>query len=109
MQVTSEEGKGTSFKLVFPLSESVGKKEERIAVEPAKPDSKKIRVLLVDDNQMNVKLVKTIFMKKGDDVSTASKSQEALDAFIPNFNYIERSADLFDVAYGSQYVNHGWF
>ncbi|MDR2820971.1 MAG: response regulator [Desulfovibrio sp.] len=84
ISVSSEEGKGTtfSFSCVFPLAE-----EERDALpegeEGGNVDQNAIlrgmRVLLIEDNEINMLITRELLLAVGIDVTTAQNGKEALD------------------------------
>ncbi len=82
ISVTSEPGKGTEFVVVLYVD--IVAKEELPA--PAAPhddnvDLSGLRVLLVEDNELNIYVARTILEKVGCVVTTAENGQIALDTF----------------------------
>lgn len=85
ISVSSEEGKGTTFSVVFSSIDKGAEEEsddtesvptDRVEKISAPPE--KIRILLVDDNQLNLKLAQTILEKKEYEVVAASNGKDAL-------------------------------
>ncbi|PCI30484.1 MAG: hypothetical protein COB67_01500 [SAR324 cluster bacterium] len=87
VDVTSEVGKGTCFRLIFPLNAgSIQPSEEKIeeAEHSIKVVKKSIdiRFLLVDDNYLNIKLASTVLKQKGYIISSARDGKSALDQYV---------------------------
>ena len=97
IEVESEEGKGTCFKLVFSLSKEAPV-ERPEAVQPIVPSGpsrmgKKnhLKILLAEDNPVNQKLGQKMLGKEGHEVTVADNGEEALmlyTAFPENFDLI---------------------
>jgi two-component system sensor histidine kinase ChiS len=89
ISVSSEEGKGSifSFSCVFPLAGDAAAAEEALQGEGA-PDEhgvenamlRGLRVLLVEDNEINAEIACELLAAVDIDVTTAQNGQEALDA-----------------------------
>ncbi|MCA9777338.1 MAG: response regulator, partial [Candidatus Eremiobacteraeota bacterium] len=78
IQVESEPGLGSSFRLTLPLQRC----EEPVPspeVETTAPLPNPARVLLVDDNEVNLKVARRYLEKLGCRVTTAADGQQALD------------------------------
>ncbi len=86
------EGKGTTFTVELPAMKSCEEIPERLLYEtpslPAHarpPDSlEKVRVLVVDDDNDTLKMLRQIFADAGAEVFTATNSPEAVDQFRQN-------------------------
>lgn len=100
IHVTSEVNKGTCFQLIFPLA---GGKPELIDSKPepeSSPDKNQIkdksniRILMVDDNQLNIKLAATVFKKNGFNIDCAYNGEEAKNMFIDAFDSPENRFDI---------------
>ncbi len=96
ISVTSEEGKGSCFSIVLPMI-APDDQEESKANQTGKtgPDhpASKYKILIVDDNQLNIKLAKTIFTKKGFRVEAAEDGKMAVEAYIDSFKNEGESFD----------------
>ncbi|MDO4364482.1 MAG: ATP-binding protein [Clostridia bacterium] len=97
--VESQKGVGTHFSICLPMKRG---KEENLArnthgkkVEADIPTSEfsfeNLRILLVEDNEINLEIAKSIFELNKAKVTTAVNGKEALDAFV------QSDADSFDV------------
>ena len=80
IRVESEVGKGSSFFVTIPfepapLSEPAPRVEERAASEPAPG----VRLLLVEDNLVNQKVVLAMLRKQGYQIEIANDGREALE------------------------------
>lgn len=82
--VKSEEGRGSLFtvEVVFQLSEELpvaghGASEKMNADPP--PADKKYKVLVAEDNPVNVKLIETVLKKNGHEVVVAGNGREAVE------------------------------
>lgn len=85
ISVESEEGQGTAFKIIFPSPDS-----QKVPAAPHTTDKshseKPVQLLLVDDNQMNTKLARAIFEKKGFDVMSVCDGLSALKTYKDSVN-----------------------
>jgi two-component system cell cycle sensor histidine kinase/response regulator CckA len=88
IKVYSEMGKGTTFKLLFPASESNATKP---AVKPAVPAKYKGsgKILLADDEETIRNLGRRILQLAGFEVITAADGREAIDKFAANLTTID--------------------
>jgi CheY-like chemotaxis protein len=84
--VTSEENKGSCFSITLPL---VQKDEPPAQDKPVEEPyissavlTKKIRMMVVDDNSANVKLAKTVLTKRGYEVVVVDDGKKAVDAYL---------------------------
>jgi CheY-like chemotaxis protein/anti-sigma regulatory factor (Ser/Thr protein kinase) len=95
IEVRSTLGAGSVFEVVLPFElmdeERLARERmERSADAPGQADIEGVRVLLVDDSEINLELTMLLLEERGAQVSCATNGQEALDA-------IEERADEFDV------------
>lgn len=74
----SEEGKGTCFKFVLPISE--GQQPAPEQPEAADKLSKAYSILLAEDNQANQLIIKALLEKRGHQVSIVDDGKQALAA-----------------------------
>jgi CheY-like chemotaxis protein len=89
VEVESEIGKGTSFHLYFPASEFIkrsprGKKGEEVEV-PGGTES----ILLVEDEENLLELLKTVLESKGYHVLTAKDGVEAIQKYMQSKEKID--------------------
>jgi len=99
IHVTSEVNKGTCFQLIFPLidkSEAVETKAEPETLTNTKRTVEKsqLKILLADDNQLNIKLATTVFKKNGYKIECVMDGQQAKDTYIDSINATEETFDL---------------
>lgn len=83
INVESEVGRGTTFLVKLPcdiaLDEpSRGKAPEHQPAAPADPALSLVRILVVEDNQVNQKVVTTVLRKRGFSIEVAADGTEAL-------------------------------
>lgn len=78
---TSQRGEGTAFtvKLPFLIDKSAGKAEE--TAEEAEASIKGVRILLVEDNELNMEISEFIVAEKGAVVTKAWNGKEAVETF----------------------------
>ena len=78
---TSQRGEGTTFtvKLPFLIDKSAGKAEE--TAEEAEASIKGVRILLVEDNELNMEISEFIVAEKGAVVTKAWNGKEAVETF----------------------------
>lgn len=86
IKVTSVQGKGSVFTFEIPYEIAEKKKEEKTETKPTSSPGKLEgkRVLLVDDNKMNVLLAQTILKKWNIAYDSAYDGKEALELFKKN-------------------------
>lgn len=78
---TSQRGEGTTFtvKLPFLIDKSAGKAEE--TTEEAEASIEGVRILLVEDNELNMEISEFIVAEKGAVVTKAWNGKEAVETF----------------------------
>ncbi len=86
LDVESEYGQGTTFivkvKLACAEKDTIIHTKENIeGKEPMIQENKKLNILLVDDNEMNLQVMSTMLTYDGHTIITAKNGQEALDQF----------------------------
>lgn len=82
LQVESEQGKGTTFTLVLPFK-VVAQPETTEAVSPA-PEMYSLegrRILLAEDNEVNMEITTELLQMNGVEVTQAWTGREAVEAF----------------------------
>lgn len=90
VSVESEVGVGSKFDLVFPLK--IAKKEDvQEKVKADTVDISGVRILLVEDNELNMDIAETILADNGAVVTKAFDGKEAVDI------YTENQSGSFDV------------
>ncbi len=82
ISVESEEGKGSSFRclLWLPPGASVAGSDCETEID-AEKERKSLRVLVVEDNLLNQKLMKVLLTRHGHTVTVAGDGNEALELF----------------------------
>ena len=78
---TSEKGKGTTFTITLPflIDKAAGKAEK--TTEEAEASIKGVRILLVEDNELNMEISEFIVAEKGAVVTKAWNGKEAVETF----------------------------
>jgi signal transduction histidine kinase len=94
--VSSEEGKGTefTFSCPFPLAEDAAPETETPADGDENAILKGMRVLLVEDNEINTLIAAELLETVGIDVTTAENGKEALERLAENTNGDNPAFDL---------------
>ena len=84
LAVDSIEGEGSEFyfTIQFPLSDVKEAEEEKVVEEEENYDFTGRRVLLVEDNDLNLEIAETILGMVGCEVEAAQNGQEAVDKFM---------------------------
>ncbi|RLB85927.1 MAG: hypothetical protein DRH26_17965, partial [Deltaproteobacteria bacterium] len=82
IQVYSEPGKGTEFKVYFPVEKSTFEKQSIQIHKPIQGGTE--RILLVDDEEAIITMEKLMLERLGYQVSSRTSSLEALEAFCAN-------------------------
>jgi CheY-like chemotaxis protein len=81
MSVESVEGRGTTFKMIFPLrvpaQDSIT--EEELIPHPRQKAIQPLRVLVADDDILHQNIIRAFFKKIGCDIDLASDGQEAVE------------------------------
>lgn len=81
VSVQSEKNKGTTFVVELPFELSGEKENDLSDVEAGLVDISGLKVLLVDDNELNIEIVQMLLEDQGVSVTTASNGREAVEAF----------------------------
>jgi len=79
--VTSKEGYGTTFTIEVPFDINVDYVEEEKDEETSDINVEGLKVLLVEDNMLNMEIAKTLLEDVGVIVTSAYNGQEAVDIF----------------------------
>lgn len=77
ISVESDPGMGTKVSFTLPLKVC----HETMAAEPEKVDLSGLKVLLVEDNELNMEIAQFMLEGEGMKVSSAANGQEAVDVF----------------------------
>lgn len=78
IEIESEPGKGTTFRLVFPVRKAAATRTE---IQENKPSSNPLRILCVDDEPLLRELLKEMLERDGHAVEVSDSGQSGLDAF----------------------------
>jgi signal transduction histidine kinase/ActR/RegA family two-component response regulator len=79
LEVDSEPGRGTTFRLIFPAS---AQDAPSVSYQPAAhPVTQRLRLLVVDDDPMLIRSLEDILTSDGHIVTVASGGQAGIDAF----------------------------
>ncbi len=89
INVYSESGHGTTFKVYLPLAEETSKTKEKIKTEPAKPVNISASILLVDDEDDLRIVAEKILIKLGYNVSVCKDGKEAVKFYKKSWNKID--------------------
>lgn len=78
---TSEKGKGTTFTITLPflIDKAAGRAEK--TTEEAEASIRDVRILLVEDNELNMEISEFIIAEKGAVVTKAWNGKEAVETF----------------------------
>jgi PAS domain S-box-containing protein len=91
IEVESKLGRGTRFAVTIRLEKSISTDEshcgeiKQVTEQGQKIDSARFhgeRILLVEDNELNLEIAKTLLELQGAVIDTARNGQEAIDAFV---------------------------
>ena len=90
ISVKSDLGKGTEFILEFYMNTTDRRPESPISVDVDYSHLNGCRILLADDNEMNLSITKKILERNGCLVDTAKDGEQALGAFVSSqLNYYD--------------------
>lgn len=83
IQVESEVGRGTTFRVILPCEIAteepmISKTTDRLPAAPPDAAYGLVRILVVEDNQVNQKVVTTALRKRGYSIEVANDGNEAL-------------------------------
>ncbi len=97
--VESEKGKGTSFELKIPFEIDRSEQKEQSSesdTESETPSLCGMKLLLAEDNELNMEIAKFLLEEAGAEIIEASDGQEAVDVFAKSAPY-ELDAILMDI------------
>lgn len=83
IEVKSKVGNGTTFTITIPFRKA-SKKDLPIAKEPDEIHLDGMKILLVEDNELNMEIASSILASYGVVVTKAKNGQEAVDKFTEN-------------------------
>ncbi|MCQ2801436.1 MAG: ATP-binding protein [Bacilli bacterium] len=81
IEVKSELGKGTEFFITIPFKVADSQVEEAIASKDDSFTMEGLRILLAEDNELNMEIAKTILEQNGAIITPATDGQKALEIF----------------------------
>ena len=81
IEVESEIGKGSSFYVTIPFRRNLEERAAELAVEEENADIEGVRILLVEDNELNMEIAESLLSMCGAVVDKAWDGLEALDRF----------------------------
>lgn len=83
IEFTSKPGEGTCFHVIIPMkaSEAMEKPEQIENTDDVTPDWSQKRILVVEDNELNMEITCTFLEETGVSFETAMNGKEALDMF----------------------------
>ncbi len=81
IEINSTEGHGSTFFFTLVLEEGSAEAVETIeaAAAPSRKPAKAIRILVVEDNEINQKLLKELIERMGHDVTLAGSGEKAIE------------------------------
>lgn len=83
IEVTSKEGEGSTFVITLPF-EIVEKKVEAETREQDNLEISGLHLLLVEDNELNAEIARTLLEDEGVVVEAVTNGKEAVDTFVQN-------------------------
>lgn len=83
IEVTSKEGEGSTFVITLPF-EIVEKKVEAETREQDNREISGLHLLLVEDNELNAEIARTLLEDEGIVVEAVTNGKEAVDTFVQN-------------------------
>ena len=82
IEIESSPGKGTAVKIMIPFTRAHMEPDRSTAEKsPASTDLSGVRILLVEDNELNREIALAVLEEKGADVTLAVNGKEALESF----------------------------
>ena len=81
IRVQSEKNVGSTFVLVLPFEIDKSVVKEEVQTEQEVPDVAGMRVLLVEDNELNLEIARYLLEEADVEVTVARNGQEAVDIF----------------------------
>jgi signal transduction histidine kinase/DNA-binding NarL/FixJ family response regulator len=80
LSANSTEGKGSLFRIVLPIVDSVGDPSPAPDTRQPEPPNAPLHVLIADDNQINRRLLTVLLETAGHTVTTAADGRKAVEA-----------------------------
>ncbi len=87
--VKSKSGKGTAFYIFLPAAKNYKKEDQKKEIREKKEIDKKLKILLMDDNNQLRETMKELLELLGHKVFTASKGEEAIEIYKKNQKNID--------------------
>ncbi len=84
IEVESEKGKGSTFSFYLKLKLGVDKEKDSNYIPKITKPIKQLKILLVEDDFVNQRVISKMLMEKGHVIYTANNGLEALDLFEQN-------------------------
>lgn len=81
IEVKSEIGKGTEFFITIPFKVADSQANKVVTTSKEEFDIKGLRILLAEDNELNMEIAKTILEQNGAIITPATDGQKALEIF----------------------------
>jgi signal transduction histidine kinase/CheY-like chemotaxis protein len=84
ISVESEKGVGSTFSVIIPFDVDKNASEKTAIennIEPENISIKGLKILLVEDNELNMEIAKFLLEENGAEIIQAGNGQEAVDAF----------------------------
>lgn len=81
IEIRSEEGRGTVITAFLPIDVRVGESKENVESEKDYSSLEGMRVLIAEDSDMNMEVVRTILSRKGVICDCVTDGQQAVDVF----------------------------
>lgn len=94
--VESEENKGTCFKVILPYHHENEDDETKPVPKSKSKAPSQLKIMVVDDNALNVKLALTVLSRKGYDVESANDGQQAVELYKKS---IDNGTSCFDLIF----------
>jgi signal transduction histidine kinase/ActR/RegA family two-component response regulator len=79
IDIVSAPGKGTTFRLTFPLQRLAISESQGVAAPPSPARS---RILLIDDDPLLLTSLRDVLMREGHEVETANGGRQGVDVFL---------------------------
>ena len=77
IEIQSEPGKGTTFRLLFPVRSTLRKEADNGDIAPVQP----LQILCIDDEPLLRELIKEILERDGHEVEVSDSGQSGIDEF----------------------------
>ena len=81
IRMESEVGKGTDFTIILSFAIDREYYDEKNHRKPEENSLQNVRILVVEDNELNMEIAEFMLTEKGADITKAGNGQEAVDIF----------------------------